>query len=181
MLTVLGISKKQLHRLIFTENMLIGILSIFFGMQFGLVFSQFFLLVTAKLTHVPGIYLYWPTNAIILTTIVFLSLFIVVSTFTPMLIRTRKTVYLLKANTSKRKERKPSILISLFGTICLVGGYALAGNPKYFVSLDPKIGMIYMVSSIFLIPLLVSIGTYFFFSQISFLLIHILKKDEISI
>ncbi|MGR5974685.1 hypothetical protein ACT7DE_03215 [Bacillus paranthracis] len=30
MLTVLGISKKQLHRLIFTENMLIGILSIFF-------------------------------------------------------------------------------------------------------------------------------------------------------
>ncbi len=156
--------------------MLIGILSIFFGMQFGLVFSQFFLLVTAKLTHVPGIYLYWPTNAIILTTIVFLSLFIVVSTFTPMLIRTRKTVYLLKANTSKRKERKPSILISLFGTICLVGGYALAGNPKYFVSLDPKIGMIYMVSSIFLIPLLVSIGTYFFFSQISFLLIHILKK-----
>ncbi len=123
-------------------------------------------------------YIYtWPTNAIILTTIVFLSLFIVVSTFTPMLIRTKQS-YLLKANTSKRKERKPSILISLFGTICLVGGYALAGNPKYFVSLDPKIGMIYMVSSIFLIPLLVSIGTYFFFSQISFLLIHILKKDR---
>ncbi|MFD3216053.1 FtsX-like permease family protein [Bacillus sp. BR_7a] len=175
-LTILGISRKQLHRLVFMENMLIGILSIFFGMQFGLVFSQFFLLVTAKLTHVPGIYLYWPTNAIILTTIVFLSLFIIVSTFTPMLIRTKKTVYLLKANAGQQKERKPSILISLFGTICLIGGYTLAGNPKYFVSLDPKIGMIYMVSSIFLIPLLVSIGTYFFFSQISFLLIHILKK-----
>ncbi|KXO06058.1 ABC transporter permease [Bacillus thuringiensis] len=175
-LTVLGISRKQLHRLVFMENMLIGILSIFFGMQFGLVFSQFFLLVTAKLTHVPGIYLYWPTNAIILTTIVFLSLFIIVSTFTPMLIRTKKTVYLLKANAGQQKERQPSILISLFGTICLIGGYTLAGNPKYFVSLDPKIGMIYMVSSIFLIPLLVSIGTYFFFSQISFLLIHILKK-----
>lgn len=175
-LTILGISRKQLHSLVFMENMLIGILSIFFGMQFGLVFSQFFLLVTAKLTHVPGIYLYWPTNAIILTTIVFLGLFIVVSSFTPMLIRTRKTVYLLKANAGQQKERKPSILISLFGAICLVSGYGLAGNPKYFVSLDPKIGMIYMFSSIFLIPMLVSIGTYFFFSQISFLLIHILKK-----
>ncbi|PFJ15425.1 ABC transporter permease [Bacillus cereus] len=178
-LTVLGISRKQLHRLVFIENILIGILSIFFGVQFGLVFSQFFLLVTAKITHVPGIYLYWPTNAIVLTTIVFLSLFIVVSTFTPMLIRTRKTVYLLKANASKQKERKPSILISLFGTICLLGSYALAGNPKYFVSLDPQIGMIYIVSSILLIPMLVSIGTYFFFSQISFLLIHILKKRRI--
>ncbi|HDR6311041.1 TPA: ABC transporter permease [Bacillus cereus] len=175
-LTVLGISRKQLHRLVFMENMLIGILSIFFGMQFGLVFSQFFLLVTAKITHVPGIYLYLPTNAFILTTIVFLGLFIVVSTFTPILVRTKKTVHLLKANGGKQKERKPSIIISLFGATCLLGGYALASKPTYFVSISPQIGMVYMFSSIFVIPALVSIGTYFFFSQISFLLIHILKK-----
>ncbi|MCZ6941387.1 ABC transporter permease [Bacillus mycoides] len=175
-LIVLGISRKQLHRLVFMENMLIGILSIFFGIQFGFVFSQFFLLVTAKITHVPGIYLYGPTNAFILTIIVFLSLFIIVSAFTPMLIRTKKTVHLLKANGGKQKERKPSILISLFGALCLLGGYALASKPVYFVSLSPQIGMIYMFSSIFVIPALVSTGTYFFFSQISFLLIHILKK-----
>ncbi|TKI12264.1 FtsX-like permease family protein [Bacillus cereus] len=175
-LTVLGISKKQLHRLIFTENMLIGILSIFFGMQFGLVFSQFFLLVTAKITHLPGIYLYIPTNAFILTMIVFLGLFIVVSSFTPMLIRAKKTVNLLKTNGRKQKERKPSIFISLFGAICLLGGYILAGNPKYFFSINSQVGVIYMVSSIFVIPTLVTIGTYFFFSQISFLLIYILKK-----
>ncbi|MCQ6566931.1 ABC transporter permease [Bacillus mycoides] len=175
-LTVLGISKKQLHRLVFTENMLIGILSIFFGTQFGLVFSQFFLLVTAKITHVPGIYLYIPTNAFILTTIVFLGLFIAVSAFTPMLIRTKKALHLLKTNNVKQKERKPSILISLFGAICLLGGYILAVNPKYFFSVNPQVGVIYMVSSIFVIPALVTIGTYFFFSQISFLLIYILKK-----
>ncbi|EJQ50190.1 hypothetical protein IEE_00588 [Bacillus cereus BAG5X1-1] len=175
-LAVLGISKKQLHRLVFTENMLIGILSIFFGMQFGLVFSQFFLLVTAKITHVPGIYLYIPTNAFILTTIVFLGLFIAVSAFTPMLIRTKKALHLLKTNNVKQKERKPSILISLFGAICLLGGYILAVNPKYFFSVNPQVGVIYMVSSIFVIPALVTIGTYFFFSQISFLLIYILKK-----
>ena len=175
-LTILGISKKQLHRLVFTENMLIGILSIFFGMQFGLVFSQFFLLVTAKITHLPGIYLYIPTNAFILTTIVFLGLFIAVSSFTPMLIRTKKTVNLLKTNCRKQKERKPSIFISLFGAICLLGGYILAANPKYFFSINPQVGVIYMVSSIFVIPALVTIGTYFFFSQISFLLIYILKK-----
>ncbi|AFU17670.1 ABC transporter permease [Bacillus toyonensis] len=174
-LTILGISRKQLHRLVFMENMLIGILSIYFGMQFGLVFSQFFLLVTAKITHVPGIYSYWywPTETFILTTIVFLCLFIAVSAFTPMLIRTKKAVHLLKANGWKQKERKPSILISLFGAICLFGGYTLAGNPKYFASLNP---LAYMLSSIFVIPALVSMGTYFFFSQISFLFIHTLKK-----
>ncbi len=173
-LTVLGISQKQLKRLIFIENMLIGILSIFFGIQLGLVFSQFFLLVTAKITHVPGLYLYWPTSAIILTIIIFLGLFILVSSFTPMLIRTRKAVRLLKEGT-KQKERKASVLISLFGAICLISGYALAANPLYFLSLGDIIGLLYAVSSIFVIPSLIAAGTYFFFSQISFLLILILK------
>ena len=173
-LTVLGISQKQLKRLVFLENMLIGVLSIFFGIQLGLVFSQFFLLVTAKITHVPGLYLYWPTAAIILTMIIFLGLFILVSSFTPMLIRTRKAVRLLKEGT-KQKERKASVLISLFGAICLISGYALAANPLYFLSLGDIIGLLYAVSSIFVIPSLIAAGTYFFFSQISFLLIRILK------
>ncbi|MFK4416232.1 MULTISPECIES: ABC transporter permease [Bacillus] len=173
-LTVLGISQKQLKRLVFLENMLIGVLSIFFGIQLGLVFSQFFLLVTAKITHVPGLYLYWPTSAIILTMIIFLGLFILVSSFTPMLIRTRKAVRLLKAGT-KQKERKASVLISLFGATCLISGYVLAANPLYFISLGDVIGILYAVTSIFVIPSLVAAGTYFFFSQISFLLIRILK------
>ncbi|PEI70294.1 ABC transporter permease [Bacillus wiedmannii] len=173
-LTVLGISQKQLKRLVFLENMLIGVLSIFFGIQLGLVFSQFFLLVTAKITHVPGLYLYWPTGAIILTMIIFLGLFILVSSFTPMLIRTRKAVRLLKEGT-KQKERKASVLISLFGATCLISGYVLAANPLYFISLGDIVGLLYAATSIFLIPSLVAAGTYFFFSQISFLLIRILK------
>ena len=174
-LTVLGISRKQLKRLVFMENMLIGILSIFVGIQLGLVFSQFFLLVTGKITHVPGLYLYWPSAAIILTATIFLGLFIIVSAFTPMLIRTRKAVRLLKEGKITQKERKPSILISLFGALCLLSGYILAGNPMFFLSLGPDIASIYMFSSIFVIPSLVAIGTYFFFSQICFLLIRILK------
>ncbi|WP_242275072.1 ABC transporter permease [Bacillus cereus group sp. BfR-BA-01445] len=173
-LTVLGISQKQLKRLIFLENMLIGMLSIFFGIQLGLVFSQFFLLVTAKITHVPGLYLYWPTGAIILTIVIFLGLFILVSSFTPMLIRTRKALRLLKEG-KQQKERKASVLISLFGATCLITGYVLAANPLYFMSLGDIIGLLYAVSSIFVIPSLISAGTYFFFSQISFLLIRILK------
>ncbi|MGW6194100.1 FtsX-like permease family protein [Bacillus cereus] len=173
-LTVLGISPKQLKRLVFLENMLIGFLSIFFGIQFGLVFSQFFLLVTAKITHVPGLYLYWPTSAIILTTVIFLGLFILVSSFTPMLIRTRKAVRLLQEG-EKQKERKASVLISLFGVTCLLSGYALAANPLYFISLGDIAGLLYAATCIFVIPSLAAAGTYFFFSQISFLLIRILK------
>ena len=81
---------ETIKRLLFTENMIIGILSIFIGIQGGLVFSNFFLLVTSKLTSAKGLYLYWPTEAIIVTTVTFIILFLIVSTFTPMFIRTRK-------------------------------------------------------------------------------------------
>ncbi|HDX9588063.1 TPA: ABC transporter permease [Bacillus pseudomycoides] len=175
-LTVLGISKKQLKRLIFIENMLIGLLSIFIGIQVGIVFSQLFLLVTAKITHMPGLYLYFPKGAILVTTATFLGLFIFVSAFTPVLIRTRKAVRLLKEGKINQKEKKPSIIISLFGISCLLSGYSLAICPKYFMSLGDVIGILYIVSSIFVIPTLVAIGTYFFFSQTSFLLIHLLKR-----
>ena len=121
-------------------------------------------------------YIYtYPTNAFILTTIVFLSL-LSLYLHSHQCLFVQKSGTPFKTNGGKQKERKPSILVSLFGAICLFGGYALAGNPKYFVSVSPQIGVIYMVSSIFVIPMLVTIGTYFFFSQISFLLIYILKK-----
>ena len=88
--------------------------------------------------------------------------------FTPMLIRTRKAVRLLKEGTQQKKEKHPCS--SLFGATCLICGYALAANPLYFMSLGDIIGLLYAVSSIFVIPSLIAAGTYFFFSQISFYL-----------
>lgn len=133
-LTVLGISQKQLKRLLFTENMIIGMLAIFAGIQGGLVFSNFFLLVTSKLTNAKGLYLYWPTEAIIVTTITFIILFFIVSTFTPMFIRTRKTTRLLKNNKKEKSEKRPSILISLFALICLGLCYYIAGYPQGYIT-----------------------------------------------
>ena len=147
--------------------MLIGALSIFLAFNLTCLFTVL-LLVTAKITHVPGLYLYPPTSAIVLTIIIFLGLFILVSSFTPMLIRTRKAVRLLKEGKQQKKEKHPCS--SLFGAICLICGYALAANPLYFMSLGDIIGLLYAVSSIFVIPSLIAAGTYFFFSQISFYL-----------
>lgn len=123
-LTILGISQRQLKRLLFTENMIIGILSIFIGIQGGLVFSNFFLLVTSKLTSAKGLYLYWPTEAIIVTTVTFIILFLIVSTFTPMFIRTRKTTQLIKGVNKKKSEKKTiythfTICFNLFRTMLL--------------------------------------------------------------
>ncbi|MDM5156989.1 FtsX-like permease family protein [Bacillus sp. DX1.1] len=174
-LTVLGISKKQLKRLVFMENMIIGLLSIFVGIQIGLVFSNFFLLITSKLTGAKGLYLYWPTEAITMTTITFIILFFIVSTFTPILIRTRKTVRLTKGDIQNKKEKRPSIIISLFGLTCLGTCYYIAGFPQNYITEESiKNGTAFL--TVFAILPLVTIGTYLLFSQTIFLFIWLLKK-----
>jgi len=174
-LTILGISQRQLKRLLFTENMIIGILSIFIGIQGGLVFSNFFLLVTSKLTSAKGLYLYWPTEAIIVTTVTFIILFLIVSTFTPMFIRTRKTAHLIKGNKKMPAEKRPSILISLFALICLGLCYYIAGYPRgYVTEKNVQNGSVFFIM-LSILPLVI-VGTYLFFSQTFLLFIYILKK-----
>ncbi|TKH18549.1 ABC transporter permease [Bacillus wiedmannii] len=174
-LTILGISQRQLKRLLFTENMIIGILSIFIGIQGGLVFSNFFLLVTSKLTSAKGLYLYWPTEAIIVTTVTFIILFLIVSTFTPMFIRTRKTVHLIKGNKKVTAEKRPSILISIFALTCLGLCYYIAGYPQgYVTEKNVQNGSVFLIM-LSILPLVV-VGTYLFFSQTFLLFIYILKK-----
>ncbi|WP_242315138.1 ABC transporter permease [Bacillus cereus group sp. BfR-BA-01355] len=174
-LTILGISQRQLKRLLFTENMIIGILSIFIGIQGGLVFSNFFLLVTSKLTSAKGLYLYWPTEAIIVTTVTFIILFLIVSTFTPMFIRTRKTAHLIKGNKKIPAEKRPSILISLFALICLGLCYYIAGYPRGYVTEKNVQNRSVFFIMLSILPLVV-VGTYLFFSQTFLLFIYILKK-----
>ncbi|MFD0770384.1 FtsX-like permease family protein [Bacillus sp. CGMCC 1.60114] len=174
-LTILGISNKQLKRLIFLENMMIGLLSIFIGIQIGLVFSNFFLLITSKISGANGLYLYWPSKAIWTTVTTFLILFIIVSVFTPTLIRTRKVVRLLKGGTRTKKEKRPSIVISIFSLLCILSGYIFAAYPQSYItekSLTNGSGLLIILT---IIPLVI-VGTYFFFSQASFLFIWILKK-----
>ncbi|KEK23028.1 FtsX-like permease family protein [Bacillus gaemokensis] len=174
-LTILGISKKQLKRLIFIENMIIGLLAIFSGIQIGLVFSNFFLLVTSKLTGAAGLYLYWPTKAFFTTTVIFIILFLIVSMFTPTFIHTRKTVRLIKGDQKQSKEKRPSILISLFALACLALCYYIAGYPQgYVTEKNVEDGSVYLI--ILSILPLVTIGTYLFFSQTLLLFISVLKK-----
>ncbi|KAA0780964.1 FtsX-like permease family protein [Bacillus sp. TE8-1] len=176
-LSILGISNKQLKQLLFIENMFIGILSIFTGIQVGLVFFYFFLLITSKLTGAKDLYLYWPIKACLVTTVIFIILFIIVSTLTPIFIRNRKTKRLMEGNHLKKEEKKPSVLLLFCCLACLGGSYYIAGNTDWYMKQD-SIANTYTVYIIISIIPLVAIGTYLLFSQVAFWCIRLLKKSR---
>ena len=125
LITILGASKKQLNKLIFFENMIIGFAAIITGIVFGLVISKLFLSIASKAIAEINFPFYFPVKAIILTIVVLGCLFLLISILIPKFIRKQQIINLLKSDEVIEKKQKLGItfivfIISTFGRFLLV-------------------------------------------------------------
>ncbi|MBP1989016.1 FtsX-like permease family protein [Paenibacillus eucommiae] len=165
-LMILGAKAGQINRLIFLENMLIGAISIVTGIASGLLLSKLFLLLSTKIISMDNLPFYWPIKAIMLTSACFIALFLFISLFTLLFIRKNRILELLKGNSKPKKEPKASILLSLFGAALLSVGFVTLRLGE----LSPMVIFVAAGSGI--------AGTYFFYSQLSVLLIRLLQRNR---
>jgi ABC-type antimicrobial peptide transport system permease subunit len=165
LLTILGAEKKQMNRLIFLENMIIGFASIVTGLAGGLLLAKLFLVIGAKVVEMGELPLYLPWKAMGITLAAFLGLFLFISLFTPFFVRQNRVLELLQGTSKPKSEPKASILLSLLSASSLIGAFYLM---KQALTNEKMI----------LILLLGMIGTYFFFTQLSVLVVHLLKKNR---
>ena len=112
-----GASKKHINRMIFIENMIIGIAAIIVAIILGLALSPLALMVSSYVLEIEGFNMYFPIRAIILTSVMFFGLFAFVSTISPRFIRKEKTLNLLK---SHKKDEKDIILSPLFISLGII-------------------------------------------------------------
>lgn len=161
----LGMDRNQLGKLIIIETMTIGIFSCISGIVFGFAFSKFFFMIVREILNLKALPLYLSWEPFVLTLFVYLSAFVVISMmsmlFTPDIkirnfIRGPKFVD-VAATYSKRN--------AILGIILILCGYGLA--------------LITTKSSIFsytlLIPVFVTLGTYYFFTDTTLYIIDRLK------
>lgn len=158
LITILGASKRQLNRLVFMENMLVGMLSIATGIVFGLVFSKFFLDIANRLIGVSEFTFYFPIQAMLMTVVVMGLVFFAIAYFTPKLIRKREVVKLLKAELKDDKPQKLIPFLVVFLLMAPVLVWAFAGRSS----------MARWVQESFFFPFLLlfaaAVGTYLLFS-----------------
>ncbi|MBE9916550.1 ABC transporter permease [Paenibacillus donghaensis] len=164
-LTILGARTGQINRLIFLENMLIGISSIITGVLGGMLISKLFLLITSKIIGEAELRFYWPGKALMVTSIAFLLLFIAVSIFMLVFIRHKNVLELLKGSVMPKKEPKVSWFLSILGASLLILGM-IAVTGKY----SKNTLMYAAVTGI--------AGTYFFYTQLSVVIVRLLKKNR---
>jgi putative ABC transport system permease protein len=164
-----GMTIWQLRRMIFLENMLIGLGATVSGIGLGIVFAKGILLAGENaLALNEQLQFYFPFKAIFLTLTSFLLLFIVISLFISTVLRSGKLITLIKANRQPKQEPKASLLLSLL-VVALLG-------TSYFLSLRAS----GMEAVLLLVPvvIMVTLGTYLLFTQLSVYLIRKLKGKE---
>lgn len=158
LITILGASKKQINRLVFMENMLVGFLSIVAGILFGLVFSKFFLDIANRMIGVSEFVFYFPTQAILLTVVIMGLVFFGIAYFTPKFIRKKEVVKLLKAEVKDDKQQKVVPALVFFLILAPILLWALVGKSDFARSMQESFFLPF-----FLIVVAV-LGTYLFFS-----------------
>lgn len=164
-----GMTNMQLRTMIFLENMVIGLFATLFGIGTGLVFSKMLLLAAENILGLDKMLpFYFPMKALILTIGSFLLLFAAISFFTVAALRGNKLIDLIKGSVKPKPEPKVSRFLAILAAVLLAAGYGIA--------LVVRGAMVSMA----LIPvaLLVIVGTYFFFTQLSMWVIKALKGNR---
>ncbi|MED2800919.1 ABC transporter permease [Bacillus thuringiensis] len=171
-----GMSRSQLNKLVFIENIIIGIASILTGITIGMAFSKFILIMSNNLLMIDkGLPFYMPFKAIGITFGAFLLLFLFISIFTSRLVNVEQLVELIKAEEKPKPQPKASFWLSLFALICIGLGYiAVFHGVNAIHYKDMKYVLFMMATGVSFVVL----GTYFLFTQLSVYVLRALKKRE---
>lgn len=164
----LGMEKYQLNKLIFLETMILGTISIIIGMIFGYAFSKFFFMIVREILMLDELPLYFSWEPFILTIGVYLSAFIVISILSARFMPEHKLIDLMsgyKGAELKISYSKPN---AIFGIVLIVISYFLA----FFTT------KLQIFSMTMIIPILITFGTYYFFSDTTQYIVDCMKKRK---
>ncbi|MBO1583249.1 FtsX-like permease family protein [Bacillus sp. XF8] len=167
LLLIQGMSAKQLRKMIFGENMVIGLFSTGLGCLLGIVFSQVIMVMCKQILHI-HFPLSFPLKAIILTLLSFELLFVILSKIIQFRLPKMNVNELLKSH----ELGKGKIKISKSRAIasCLLIGIG------YLIALFAQGGLV--VLAMFPAVIVVTIGTYFLYTQGMILFVNKVQKKK---
>lgn len=164
-----GMSDMQLRRLVFTENIVIGLAATVSGIGAGLALSKWLLLMSSSVLNLEQpLQFYFPVKAIALTGGAFVLLFLIISLFTATILRSSSLIDLLKGTMKPKPEPKASRWLAFLAVFLLALGYGVAMWVK---------GVL-VIFALLPVATVVSIGTYFLFTQLSVYIINRLKTKK---
>lgn len=167
LLSLLGLTRRQLVRMLLWENVIIAVTAVAAGLGLGVLFLKLFFMAISALLQLPRqlpVYLAWPVWRQTLG--VFGGMFVFVSLLSLRGVLGRTVIELIRAGRKPQERPKFSKTKALLGTALVLGGYAWASSP------NPNTIMLGVVN----VTTMVSIGTYFVLREASVALLQGLRR-----
>lgn len=167
--TLFGMTRWQIRKMVFLENMVISLAAIGTGLALGTLFSKLFFMVLSQFLKMDQpIVFYWPYQAMLLSSAFFLGLFTFMTIYSLFRIKKLEIIELIQAVSKPKTMPRFSWILVLLSVTCLTGGYFMA----YTTNLE-TVGIYFLCS----VPLVI-IGTYFLFTQSSVLILKGLQRKK---
>lgn len=167
--SMIGMEKKQIAKMLFYENSIIGVLAILCGIMLGAMFSKYFsLMLIYLMKETLNIKFTISFKAFKITIIVFCILFLLNSLHSYSIIYRYKLIELLSAQKKGEKQPKASLFMGILSFIFIAAGY--------FMTYDKT--TMQLVRLGIPIVILVSIGTYLLFNSLIIILIRAVKRNK---
>ena len=168
--SVLGMTKKQIARILILETIFIAVLTLVFGLAFGLLFDKLMLLVLLKLFTAGVSFGFVITPiAVFLTILLFGGIFFLLLIYTVIKISRLKIVALLKEENHGEREPKARFILAILGLGLTGYGYYLAQTIQ-----NP----IKAITMFFVAVLAVIFGTYLIFMAVSITVLKLMKNNK---
>ncbi|HEX3076130.1 MAG TPA: ABC transporter permease [Lachnospiraceae bacterium] len=170
--SLLGMRKEEIGKMLFYENMMIGIIAIAGGLFLGTLLSKFFCMIMLHMMkQVPKVDSSIQLGAVLVTVVAFLIIFIINSLNAYAIIFRYKLIELLSASKEGEKLPRYSILGGILSILLIVGGYV------YGLSIDFNQGGFKSLPASFAVICLVVTGTVLFFINFIPMVVVKLKKN----
>ena len=168
--SVLGMTKKQIARILILETIFIAVITLVFGLAFGLLFDKLMLLVLLKLFTAGVSFGFVITPiAVFLTILLFGGIFFLLLIYTVVKISRLKIVALLKEENNGEREPKARLILAILGLGLTGYGYYLAQTIQ-----NP----IKAITMFFVAVLAVIFGTYLIFMAVSITVLKLMKNNK---
>jgi len=167
---ILGMEKKHISKLIFIETLLVGVISLVFGILAGILTSKLMGLLLLKLiTFKVNFAFEVPKSALYSTIIMYGIIFIVNFIYNILQVHLSHPIDLLRGGNVGEREPKTKWILTIIGIITLGTGYYIA------VTTESPLAALNLF---FFAVILVIIGTYCLFTAGSITFLKMLRKNK---
>lgn len=174
--SLLGVRKKQIGRMLFYENFIMGIIALLIGIALGSVLSKFFVAVLMKVMGYDAIANFSVSSEAMIDTITVFSIITFINSLQGYrLIYRFKLIELFRADQESEKEPRTSWITAILSVALIGFGYWLTLQNIFESAIWRKVGI---MATPLLILLTVILGTYLLFGVFSVTLLKRLKNHK---